>query len=233
MWRADTGLWERDPGAPVGFIGDATAVAFDPSDPQRGYVVGKQGFILRYDKTWTEEPLPQGFAGARFTSVAFAGREAIAVSDARSARQRRRRLEGRCRACGDLLGALGPDAGAQLTIAAGLPDGGAVIGGRDIVVERDRAGGAVALRRPAAPRADRRRRSRRARRGARSRDRRRPAAPAVAAARRSGRGRPEQPDADPAAVPAPGRRLRRCARRRPAGPTTSARPSAVRASIAR
>ena len=42
----------------------------------------------------------------------------------------------------DLLGTLGPDAGAQLTIAAGLPDGGAVIGGRDIVVERDRAGGA-------------------------------------------------------------------------------------------
>lgn len=136
LWRSDTGLWERDPATPVGFIGDATAIAFDAADPQRGYIAGKQGFILRYDKTWTQETLPAGFADARFTSVAFAGRQAIAVSD-----------KGVLVNGGDgwkpdeglkaLLAGLGKDAGVQLTIAAGLPDGGAVIGGRDLVVERD------------------------------------------------------------------------------------------------
>ena len=51
LWRAETGLWERDPAAPVGFEGNLMGVAFEPGDPQRGYAVGKEGVAaaLRQD----------------------------------------------------------------------------------------------------------------------------------------------------------------------------------------
>ena len=139
LWRGDTGLWERDPAAPVGFEGNLMSIAFDPADPQRGYTVGKQGVILHYDKTWTADPLPDGFAGANFTSVAFAGRQAIAVSDTGvlvndgGAWKRDPGIDA-------LLATLPPEQPPLLVVAAGLPDGGAVIAGRGIVLERDGAG---------------------------------------------------------------------------------------------
>jgi len=135
QWNANDGLWIADPGIPVGFEGNLTGVAFDPADPSRGFAVGKDGVLLRYGKSWDQDPLPPGFEGRSFTSISFAGSEAIV-------------------AAGDELlvedgGGWHVDAaasallhsvpGAQQFIfaVAGLPDGGAVAAGRDVVIERD------------------------------------------------------------------------------------------------
>ena len=87
LWRAETGLWEKDPATPINFRGDLLGIAFDPEDASRGYAVGQGGVLLRYGKTWTQEPtcaegvsepcLPPEVADASFTSIAFAGAEAI------------------------------------------------------------------------------------------------------------------------------------------------------------
>ena len=77
LWRGETGLWEPDPAAPRNFRGELLGIAFDPNDPTRGYAVGQQGVLLRYGKSWTQEPLPPEVQGASFTSIAFAGPQAI------------------------------------------------------------------------------------------------------------------------------------------------------------
>jgi hypothetical protein len=83
LWRGETGLWERDPAAPLNFRGDLLSVAFDPNNPGRGYavgstVVGLGGVLLRYGKSWSEESeLPAPAQGAALVSVAFAGSQAI------------------------------------------------------------------------------------------------------------------------------------------------------------
>lgn len=138
LWRSDTGLWERDPGAPIGFEENMMDVAFEPGNPSRGYAVGKEGTILRYDKSWQPEAVPAGFEEANFTSIAFSGRTAYAVT------------------AGAVLVNDGTgwreDAEISLLLsevrrgfpflyaADGLPDGGAVIAGRNIILKRERAG---------------------------------------------------------------------------------------------
>jgi hypothetical protein len=83
LWRGETGLWERDPGTPINFRDNLDGVAFDPSNPARGYAVGplavgRGSVILRYGKGWTEETaLPEAVKDAYFTGIAFAGSEAI------------------------------------------------------------------------------------------------------------------------------------------------------------
>jgi hypothetical protein len=77
LWRSETGLWEQDPATPFNFRGNLIGIAFDPNDPDRGYAVGQGGVLLGYGKTWTQEELPPQVAGASFTSIAFAGSEAI------------------------------------------------------------------------------------------------------------------------------------------------------------
>ncbi len=77
LWRGETGLWEPDPATPVNFSGDLLGVAFDPNNPSRGYAVGQAGVLLGYGKSWSQEALPAEVAGASFTSIAFAGSEAI------------------------------------------------------------------------------------------------------------------------------------------------------------
>jgi hypothetical protein len=96
LWRAETGLWERDPATPLNFRGSLLGIAFEPNNPSRGYAVGQQGVLLRYGKTWTQDTLPAeapcspaeatnpeeaeqcaSWSNASFTSVAFAGSEAI------------------------------------------------------------------------------------------------------------------------------------------------------------
>ncbi len=78
LWRGETGLWEKDPATPVNFIGNLLGVAFDPNNASRGYAVGAGGVLLRYGKTWRQETgLPAQVVGASFTSIAFAGSEAI------------------------------------------------------------------------------------------------------------------------------------------------------------
>ena len=86
LWRGETGLWEKDPATPLNFRDNMLGVAFDPSNPARGYAVGTSevgsgGVLLRYGKTWTEEALPPEVQGATFTSIAFAGSEAIVAYD--------------------------------------------------------------------------------------------------------------------------------------------------------
>ena len=80
LWRGETGLWEKDPAMPLNFRGNLLGIAFDPYDSARGYAVGQQGVLLSYGKSWTQEPeeaIPPAARGASFTSVAFAGWEAI------------------------------------------------------------------------------------------------------------------------------------------------------------
>jgi hypothetical protein len=83
LWRGETGLWEPDPAIPLNFRANMLGVAFDPNNPARGYAIGTSevgvgGVLLRYGKTWTEETnLPAQVQGAAFTSITFAGSEAI------------------------------------------------------------------------------------------------------------------------------------------------------------
>jgi hypothetical protein len=80
LWRGETGLWEADPATPPNFRGNLLGIAFDPNEPARGYAVGQDGVLLSYGKTWSQEPpeaLPPQVVGASFTSIAFAGSEAI------------------------------------------------------------------------------------------------------------------------------------------------------------
>ena len=57
----------------------------------RGYAVGQQGVLLRYGKSWTQEEeqnIPPAARGANFTSIAFAGSEAIVAWRKLSSRDR-------------------------------------------------------------------------------------------------------------------------------------------------
>jgi Transglycosylase SLT domain len=151
IWREEAdppmGLWEPDPAEPLGFHANLTAIAFSPTNPAVGYAVGKQGTLLAYDKTWTQQALPPGLEAANFTSVAFAGGEALAT-------YRMVDPEGRGETGGlivnegsgwhietgaqQLLGEL-PATASVLSKVAGLPDGAVVAAGPGVVVERDSA----------------------------------------------------------------------------------------------
>jgi hypothetical protein len=153
LWRAETGLWEKDPAAPPeGFQGDLDGIAFNPSKPEEGYAVGQNGALLSYGKTWTQEQLPEPFqkelqegaAGnvaegekANFSSIAYAGSEAMVVSEhdllvnGGSGWQVQPEVH-------TLLASLPNEP--QLNVVAGLPNGGAVLAGRDVVLERNSAG---------------------------------------------------------------------------------------------
>ncbi len=139
IWRAETGLWEPDPAAPLdGFQGNLDGIAFDPSNPALGYAVGQSGVLLKYGKSWTqEESLPSGFSEANFSSVSFAGSEAMVVAerDLLVNEGSGWKVEPEVHA---LLESL-PEA-PSLNVVAGLPNGGAVLAGRDVVLERDSAG---------------------------------------------------------------------------------------------
>ncbi len=139
IWRAETGLWEPDPAAPLdGFQGNLDGIAFNPSDPAVGYAVGQGGVLLKYGKSWTqEEELPSGFSEANFSSVSFAGSEAMVVAehDLLVNEGSGWKVEPEVHA---LLESL-PEA-PSLNVVAGLPNGGAVLSGRNVVLERDSAG---------------------------------------------------------------------------------------------
>jgi soluble lytic murein transglycosylase-like protein len=147
VWRSDTGLWEPDPAAPLNFHANLTGIAFSPLNPALGYAVGKQGTLLSYDKTWTQQALPEGLGQVNFTSIAFAGGEALATY---------RTVDAAGGETGGLIVNEGSgwrvDASAQTLLAglpdphasvlskvAGLPDGGAVAAGPGVVIERDSA----------------------------------------------------------------------------------------------
>ena len=138
IWNAADNLWSPDPGVPIGFEGNLMDVAFNPTDPSRGYAVGKGGVLLRYGKSWDQEALPAGYETANLTSIAFAGHQAIVaaggdllVNDGGSWR-----VDASAHSLLNLVRSGNP----QLLAVAGLPDGGAVAAGRDIVIERDGPG---------------------------------------------------------------------------------------------
>jgi hypothetical protein len=156
LWRGETGLWEPDPASPANFRGNLVGIAFDPSDPAIGYAVGSgavrgEGVLLRYGKTWTQEPaqaLPAQARGAEFTAVAFAGSEALVA-------YRKRGAEGSGSVGGLLVNsgsgwridqAAAEAMGSRTpAVVAGLPDGGAAFaaeggeGGPELF-EREAAG---------------------------------------------------------------------------------------------
>jgi hypothetical protein len=154
VWRAETGLWEKDPAAPPeGTHADLLGIAFDPGEPALGYAVGLGGTLWRYDKTWTQDPLPEPFQKefdegvggspeealkANFTSVAFAGSEAMVVAehDLLVNAGSGWRIDPEVHA---LLAGL--PSRPQLNVVAGLPNGGAVLAGHNVVLERDSASG--------------------------------------------------------------------------------------------
>ncbi len=138
MWNASDDIWVADPGIPIGFEGNLMDVAFDPANADRGYAVGKDGVLLSYGKSWDQDALPAESAGADLTSIAFAGSQAIVaaggnllVNDGGGWR-----VDPSARALLDTVRVGSP----LLFAVAGLPDGGAVAAGRDIVIERDGPG---------------------------------------------------------------------------------------------
>ncbi|MGO9489806.1 MAG: hypothetical protein ACLQBB_12345 [Solirubrobacteraceae bacterium] len=154
-WRGETGLWEKDPAMPLNFRGNLLGIAFDPNESTRGYAVGQQGVLLSYGKSWTQEPeeaLPPAARGANFTSIAFAGSEAIVA-------WRKLVQLGRDEYTSGIIVNNGSgwqeDAGAAAVLGAtatawavaALPDGGAAF------TARERSGGALVYERngPGAP----------------------------------------------------------------------------------
>ncbi|HXB65694.1 MAG TPA: hypothetical protein VNV42_12565 [Solirubrobacteraceae bacterium] len=153
LWRAETGLWEQDPARPPNlYLANFTGIAFDPARPGRGYAIGQQGVLLCYGKTWQQEPLPpelEGPEGANFTSIAFAGEEALATYQVPDYKHGGRGYtggvlvdDGGAKSCD---GGWHVDTEADQTLGAsevparvaGLPDGGAVIAtGAGTVIER-------------------------------------------------------------------------------------------------
>jgi hypothetical protein len=146
VWQKATGLWETDPAEPPNlYRANFTGIAFQPGEPNRGYAVGKQGLLLGYGRRWTQETLPPEVnAEVNFTSVAFAGSEALATYKFPEAGTP-----------GNYSGGLlvdegsgwrtepelsGLPVGAAPQLVSGLPDGGAVVvttGGQ--VYERESA----------------------------------------------------------------------------------------------
>lgn len=155
LWRKATGLWEPDPAKPPNLaLADFTGIAFDPADPDRGYAVGKQGVLLRYDRQWAQESLPAGLdPQVNFTSIAFAGRTAMVTYKLPDVTPSGRYHGGLLvndgsgwRVDDELAAALPADVparGNEMVPArvAGLPDGAAAVATlTGLVAERDGAG---------------------------------------------------------------------------------------------
>ncbi|HXA55158.1 MAG TPA: hypothetical protein VNV37_09845, partial [Solirubrobacteraceae bacterium] len=162
LWRAETGLWERDPATPLNFRGDLLGIAFDPGNPAYGFAVGspsigkeasgpgEPGVLLRYGKTWTQETdLPEQVRGASFTSIAFAGSEAIATYLTRPSAFVNNQVGGVLvkteeKSPWEVDQQAAAAIGGEIpTAVAGLPDGGAALltgGAEGRVYERETAG---------------------------------------------------------------------------------------------
>jgi hypothetical protein len=164
LWRGETGLWEPDPAAPYNFRGNLLGVAFDPENPNIGYAVGESGVLLGYGKTWTQEAFPAeapcspreaknveesercaSWSDASFTSVAFAGSEAIVAYRVLPSKTIEA-YEGGLIVNDGSGWHIDQDAhtvmGSNVPWAvAGLPDGGAAFGASSTVYEREGAGG--------------------------------------------------------------------------------------------
>jgi hypothetical protein len=159
LWRGETGLWEPDPAAPLNFRGNLLGIAFDPSNPSRGYAVGQAGVLLRYGKSWVQDAYPaeapctarevtnaqevracSSWTHASFTSIAFAGSQAIVAYRVLPNHSRNAYDGGLIVNEGSgwhidqgAAGAMGPNAPWAV---AGLGDGGAAFAAAGAVYER-------------------------------------------------------------------------------------------------
>jgi hypothetical protein len=152
LWRGETGLWESDPAAPRNFRSNLLGVAFDPSNPARGYAVGQQGVLLRYAKSWAQEELPPEVREADFLSITFAGSEAMVAFQSPPSPSATQARESGGLLINDGSGwrvdhapTAGLGAGGQPVAVAALPDGGAALSGvnsagEPVVIERQAAG---------------------------------------------------------------------------------------------
>jgi hypothetical protein len=142
MWRLQpsSGNWTPDPGTPAGLTADLTAIAFSPSDSSVGYAVGKDGTILSFSNgVWAMQTPPAGLANADYSSVTFAGDEAIAAYRLPPAGSSGTESGGLIVNDGSGWQTVPglPSGHAVLTDVAGLADGGAVAAGPGIVIERN------------------------------------------------------------------------------------------------
>ena len=112
-------------------------VAFDPADPNRGYAVGKRRRrCCGYGKSWEPEGAAAGLRAREPDLDRLRRQRGDRRRRRRPAGQRRRRPGASTpprRRCSTRVRTGNP----QLYAVAGLPDGGAVAAGRDIVIERD------------------------------------------------------------------------------------------------
>jgi hypothetical protein len=146
-WIGRLQRWVPDDGRPDGLLADLHGIAFAPGDPARGYAVGADDTLLRYDKAWTPDALPAGFEHADLLAIDFAGATPLVVA--------RRTGAGGAPVSDVLFGdaagrwhvdeqlhvLLAATPGTTLTAIDGLADGGVVAAGRNFVALRD-AGGA-------------------------------------------------------------------------------------------
>lgn len=141
LWRAETGLWERDPGTPPGLDDNLMDVAFAPGDASRGFAIGRRGVILRYDKSWERETaatgrLPESAKESDFYKIAFAGNQAlVAAGNALLVND-----GGPWRVDKQVDEILARHSGVKLISVTGLPDGGAIAAGSNgFMVKRESA----------------------------------------------------------------------------------------------
>lgn len=161
LWTQENGYWVPDPAKPFNFIGSLTAIAFEPGNPQLGYAVGKEGALLKYGKSWEELSASESATlehelgveewRLNFTSVAFAGSQAIA-SYRYVTHEGETEIEAggllinegsgwhRDSSAAALLSAQPALKDTVISKVAGLSDGGAVAAGPDLVIERESAG---------------------------------------------------------------------------------------------
>lgn len=145
LWRKETGLWERDPGAPVGIQTQFTDIAFNPADATDGYAIGRAGTILQYGKSWERLPtwknaakngcgeqqgqaLPPALADADFRKIAYSGGEPLVISDTDLVKFHAGGWQIDCGVRG-LIAKYASKLPMRLLTVSGLPDGGAFIAG--------------------------------------------------------------------------------------------------------
>lgn len=128
--------WSEDPQSVSLTTATLNAVAFG-ADGQ-GWAVGSFGTILHFDgATWSQEQIDPDDDGTNVTSVAVAGDDVYAVANGNLIE---RAADGSwARVDPAQLPAPAPAAG-SLRLVSGLPDGGLVAAGRNVVLVRQRAG---------------------------------------------------------------------------------------------
>ncbi len=132
----DGSSWSEDPQSISLTVSQLNALAFDGSG--QGWAVGEDGTILHYDgQSWSIEQPPATDADTDITSVAVAGSDVFAIAGGNLIV---RQPDGTwVSADPSLLPSDPAPTPGSLRLVSGLPDGGAVIAGQSVVLERQNA----------------------------------------------------------------------------------------------